>query len=256
VWPDEIVGKTCFLGHTPGEASPRAWKASPSLSVKRNLFLPLIGLDLIGESNRLFLETAAKHTQKGSTTGPIPLWKISLAVIPVWVGESLGKHPGDKNATFNKRSLRRLQHPRHLSRCEWQRIRHHHGHRCRAGEPSIALGHVDLIYDPHSASAFGADIALDEWQRRVQQVLPDGVQVRLAGAFHKRKIVKMLAAFRWNLRLLSYIAPRRRRVSSFNNTISVSRRAPPRRNWNRSRPRRQPSPNSRPPFSARPPLLA
>src|SRR5260370_15003029 len=82
------------------------------------------------------------------------------------------------------------------------------------------LGHVDLIYVRIPQSAFGADVALDEWQRRVQQVLPDGVQVRLAGA-STNEDRRMLAAFRWNLRLVSYIALV---VGAFliYNTISVS----------------------------------
>src|SRR6185436_7266270 len=44
-----------------------------------------------------------------------------------------------------------------------------------------------------------------EWRRRLQQILPEGVQLRPAGAATDENR-KMLAAFRWNLRLLSYIA--------------------------------------------------
>src|SRR5438046_6153480 len=62
--------------------------------------------------------------------------------------------------------------------------------------------------------------SLGDWQQRLRTVLPAGVEVRLRGTAtneHRR----MLAAFRWNLRLLSYISLI---VGAFliYNTISVS----------------------------------
>src|SRR6202011_3205601 len=61
---------------------------------------------------------------------------------------------------------------------------------------------------------------LEEWQQRLRQVVPPGVQVRAAGA-RTNENRRMLAAFRWNLKLLSYIALV---VGAFliYNTISVS----------------------------------
>ena len=65
-----------------------------------------------------------------------------------------------------------------------------------------------------------AQPSLDEWQARLSAALPAGVQVRLRGAGTEENR-KMLAAFRWNLRILSYIALV---VGAFliYNTISVS----------------------------------
>src|SRR6202035_590748 len=62
--------------------------------------------------------------------------------------------------------------------------------------------------------------SLEQWQRRLQDALPVGLEVRLAGAGTMENR-RMLAAFRWNLRLLSYIALV---VGAFliYNTISVS----------------------------------
>src|SRR5258706_5220727 len=62
------------------------------------------------------------------------------------------------------------------------------------------FGRVDriLIQVPQSPG-------LEVWQQRIQQALPDGVQVRAAGAGTNENR-RMLVAFRWNLRLLSYIA--------------------------------------------------
>jgi putative ABC transport system permease protein len=61
---------------------------------------------------------------------------------------------------------------------------------------------------------------LEEWQRKLAGVLPPGVEVRPQGTGTEENR-KMLAAFRWNLRLLSYIALV---VGAFliYNTISVS----------------------------------
>jgi putative ABC transport system permease protein len=62
--------------------------------------------------------------------------------------------------------------------------------------------------------------SLDEWQRRLRAVLPAGVEVRPQGT-GTNESRRMLAAFRWNLRLLSYVSLV---VGSFliYNTISVS----------------------------------
>src|SRR5215471_1224671 len=61
---------------------------------------------------------------------------------------------------------------------------------------------------------------LDEWQERLRGVLPAGIEVRPQGTGTEENR-KMLEAFRWNLRLLSYIALV---VGAFliYNTISVS----------------------------------
>src|SRR6267142_728816 len=62
--------------------------------------------------------------------------------------------------------------------------------------------------------------AVDEWQRRIARALPEGVQVRPQGSGTEANR-RMLAAFRWNLRILSYVALV---VGAFliYNTISVS----------------------------------
>src|SRR5262249_54017359 len=62
--------------------------------------------------------------------------------------------------------------------------------------------------------------ALAEWIQRCKQALPAGIDVRPAGSGTEENR-RMLAAFRWNLRLLSYIALV---VGAFliYNTISVS----------------------------------
>src|SRR5260370_35931566 len=62
--------------------------------------------------------------------------------------------------------------------------------------------------------------SLEEWQRRLESALPGGVEIRPQGTGTKENR-RMLAGFRWNLRLLSYISLV---VGAFliYNTISVS----------------------------------
>ena len=62
--------------------------------------------------------------------------------------------------------------------------------------------------------------SLETWQQRLRQALPEGMQVRPQGSGTDENR-RMLAAFRWNLRILSYIALL---VGAFliYNTISVS----------------------------------
>ncbi len=83
-------------------------------------------------------------------------------------------------------------------------------------------GRIDriLIKTPSDANAGSAMQSQDEWQRRLQAALPPGVSVRPEGSGTAENR-RMLSAFRWNLRLLSYIALI---VGAFliYNTISVS----------------------------------
>jgi len=216
--PDEIVGKLV--------SRPYDWRITPRMEgfaviVSEKKPLPLIGLDLIGESNRLFLErsaTVAAARAEKMDEKPDSVENL-IAGDSVWVGESLGTRPGDKlQLLINDRAASYIVRGTYPD--------------ANGNESAIVMdiaaaqstlnrpGRVDLIYVRIPQSAFGADLALDDWQRRIQQVLPDGVQVRLAGASTNENR-KMLAAFRWNLRLLSYIALV---VGAFliYNTISVS----------------------------------
>ena len=210
--PDEMVGKLV--------SRPYDWRITPRMEgfaviSNERKTLPLIGLDLIAGRNQLFLGHSAAAT---STHADSPFENL-LARDSIWVGESLGKRPGDKmqlligdrSASFTVRGT----YPD-----------------ANGNESAIVMdiaaaqsaldrsGRVDRIFVRIPQSSSGTDIALAEWQRRIQQVLPEGVQVRLAGASTNENR-NVLAAFRWNLRLLSYIALV---VGAFliYNTISVS----------------------------------
>jgi putative ABC transport system permease protein len=213
--PEELVGKLAGLPHD-WRITPRIEDYAVMADSKRTI--PLIGLDLIAESERFPWQrsTALAPNGKNAAHFGLPLESIS-AGNSIWVGESLAKRPGDTLQLFiNDRSG----------------IYVVRGTFADAGgsEPAIVMdiaaaqlalrrsGRVDRIYI--AIPPLDSSTSLEEWQRRVQQVLPEGVQVQTAGASTSENR-KMLAAFRWNLRLLSYIALL---VGAFliYNTISVS----------------------------------
>jgi putative ABC transport system permease protein len=67
---------------------------------------------------------------------------------------------------------------------------------------------------------------IQEWQQKINGILPEGIQVREQGAGTEENR-KMLTAFRWNLRLLSYIALVVGAFLIFNTiSVSVVRRRP------------------------------
>lgn len=213
--PEELVGKLAVLPYN-FRITPRMEDYAVLADAKRTL--PLLGLDLIAESERLSLPPSKSRqpNEKTAANFRVPLEKL-IARDSIWVSESLGKRPGENlQLLINDRSgiyIVRGTFPD-----------------TGGNEPAIVMdiaaaqlalrrtGRVDRIYI--SIPPLDSLTSLEEWQRRVQQVLPEGVQVQTAGASTNENR-KMLAAFRWNLRLLSYIALV---VGAFliYNTISVS----------------------------------
>jgi len=214
--PEAIAGKLA--------TQPFDWRITPRMEdfavlPEMKKTLPLVGLDLVGEANDLSLNSP-KTVAKGSlrdTLGDL------AAGNSIWVGESLGKTRGD--------SLQLLinDHPATYV----VRGTYPDG---GGNESAIVMdiasaqaalgraGRLDRIYIrvPEAASivSHGTPVSLNEWQTRAEQVLQPGVHLRTAGASTDENR-KMLSAFRWNLKLLSYIALI---VGAFliYNTISVS----------------------------------
>ena len=213
--PEELVGKLATLPY-PWRIAARMEDYAVLADTKKTL--PLIGLDLIAESQRpSFLASGlAPSNEKTPVNFSQPL-KNLIAPDSIWVGQSLGKQPGDSLQLFiNDQAgnfVVRGTFP-DASGNETAIV-------MDIAAAQLALrrtGRVDRIYI--SVPPLDSSASLEEWQRRVQQVLPEGVQVQPAGASTNENR-KMLAAFRWNLRLLSYIALV---VGAFliYNTISVS----------------------------------
>jgi putative ABC transport system permease protein len=176
--------------------------------------LPLIGIDLIGEGSRFILEGAAKTSTPSKNASNETSFEQLLEPTSIWVGASLKKNPGD--------TLELLINDRNYI-CTVRGVYPDSKGTENAIVMDIAAaqrtlgrtGTLDriLIKLPHNAD-------LGEWKKKLEAALPEGVQIRPQGSGTAENR-KMLAAFRWNLRLLSYIALV---VGAFliYNTISVS----------------------------------
>lgn len=186
--PENLVGTLVVMPY-PLRITPRIEDYAVVATTKQTV--PLVGLDLVAEGS--------SAPSPVGFTGPDGPWKYLAARDSIWVSESLGWKSGesiallinDRIATYQVRGVFPDSH---------------------AGTPAIVMdisaaqmatrrvGRVDriLIRFPPSQS-------LEGWERRIREALPEGVQVRAAGA-RTNENRRMLAAFRWNLQLLSYIA--------------------------------------------------
>jgi len=201
--PEKLVGTLATLPYAL-RVEPRVEDYAAVPETKQTV--PLIGLDFV-----------AKASQPSGAAFPTTQSEDALKNLDadrIWVGESLGRKAGERIPLLINDQIRTYTV---------------HGvfPDPRGNAPAIVMdiaaaqkalnrpGRVDrvLIKTPPSAS-------LEEWQGRLTQALPVGVLVRPAGAGTTGNR-RMLAAFRWNLQLLSYIALV---VGAFliYNTISVS----------------------------------
>ena len=176
--------------------------------------LPLIGLDLIAEGSRYVLQQGVERQSSGEKQSMEESVREMEDPGSIWVSASLGKKSGEHlSLMINDRVVD----------CVVRRVLPASSANEKAVLMDIAaaqrvvnrFGRVDriLIKLPGNGN-------VKEWQERLQSILRPGVEVRLQGAGTEENR-KMLAAFRWNLRLLSYIALV---VGAFliYNTISVS----------------------------------
>jgi putative ABC transport system permease protein len=176
--------------------------------------LPLIGLDLIAESSGYISQGSPNTSAQPSDGSPAESLKRMQDPASIWVGSSLGKNPGDQlQLLINDRTLH----------CTVRGVYPDSNGNDGAVLMDIAaaqkalnrFGRVDRILLKLPA---GAD--LNASQERIQSALAPGIEVHPRGTATNENR-KMLAAFRWNLRLLSYIALV---VGAFliYNTISIS----------------------------------
>jgi putative ABC transport system permease protein len=171
--------------------------------------LPLIGLDLISESNNDSPQSRAFDTVDAENA-----LQYLNDMNSVWVGSRLGYKPGGR--------IRLLVND-HTREYVVRGIFNDQNEGVSAIVMDIAtaqrelgrIGRVDrvLLKVPDEPS-------IEEWQRRIRDALPSGIEVRHEGSGTAENR-KMLSAFRWNLRVLSYVALV---VGAFliYNTISVS----------------------------------
>ncbi|HEV2101520.1 MAG TPA: FtsX-like permease family protein [Candidatus Acidoferrum sp.] len=200
-------------------AQPFSMRISPriedfAVDTRTRETLPLIGLDLIAEGSRYAppADSDAANTKRKETMEE----SVRDLENPesVWVSAGMGKKPGnDISLLINDRVLD----------CVVRGVIP-----ASSGNENAIL--MDIAGAQRALNRFGrvdriliklpANSNLEKWQRQLSGVVPPGVEVRRQGAGTEENR-KMLAAFRWNLRLLSYIALV---VGAFliYNTISVS----------------------------------
>ena len=208
--PDAVVGMLATQP-IPLRFSPRIEDFATILSNKETL--PLIGIDMIAEGGR-YVGADNPQMTNGSPDSPARALRRLEEPTSVWVGSSLGKKPGDQIELLinDQTSLYTVRGVYPDSGGNESAIVMDLAGADRALKRAGRLDRI-LLKIPESANP-------EEWQKRIAALLPTGVEIRPqgTGTVENRK---MLAAFRWNLRLLSYIALV---VGAFliYNTISVS----------------------------------
>ena len=209
--PEEIAGVLATLPY-PIRVTPRIEDYAMTADGKTSL--PLIGLDLVAEGSAY-----AQH--ESTSAGMFPWQKTFQQALEslgdkdsIWAGSSLGYKTGDHvslliNDQVRDYTVRGVYPDSNGSEAAIVMD-------VAAAQNALArYGRVDriLLKVPETPS-------LEIWQQRLRGVLPAGIEVHSQGTGTNENR-RMLAAFRWNLRLLSYISLV---VGAFliYNTISVS----------------------------------
>jgi putative ABC transport system permease protein len=168
--------------------------------------LPFLGLDLI-----------AHRREQQSENSDLQNIARQLAADPIWVGRRLGLRRGDHvtlliNDSLHDFTVEGVLKNRAGEIGEDNAIVADIGLAQQVTGKLRKLDSIDLTLPP--------DRSLDYWRQLLIRKLPAGISVQLQGA-RTDENRKMLAAFRWNLHVLSYIALL---VGAFliYNTISIS----------------------------------
>jgi putative ABC transport system permease protein len=175
--------------------------------------LPLVGVDLIAEGSNFTGANSPAHLS-ASTQDPEEALRDLESPDTIYVGSSLGHKTGDHlelliNDQIKTYTIRGVYPD------------------ANGNESAIVM---DIAAAQRALTRFGRvdriliklpdTPSLEIWQQRLKSVLPSGLDVRPQGSSTAENR-RMLQAFRWNLRLLSYISLV---VGAFliYNTISVS----------------------------------
>jgi putative ABC transport system permease protein len=228
--PEDVVGKLAQLPYSLRISA----RIEDYAAIDGKRTVPLLGLDLVAEGQN--------HSEAANAfplENPADALKYLGDDDSVWIGQSLGYRAGDRIPLLINDRMRD-----YIVRGVFP----DDGGNAAAIVMDIApaqralgrVGHVDriLVKVPEKDDGGSSRIAsAAEWEQRLRGtgtasgsameggatsagILPEGVELRVAGTGTDENR-KMLAAFRWNLKLLSYIALV---VGAFliYNTISVS----------------------------------
>ncbi|HYS22573.1 MAG TPA: ABC transporter permease, partial [Candidatus Eisenbacteria bacterium] len=209
--PESVVGTLATLPYSI-RVSPRIEDYAVITATKKSL--PLIGLDVVAEGGVYAQGNSEKTGMSQIGSGSENVLEHLGDADSIWVGSSAGYKVGD-----------------HVELLINDRVRNYTVRGVypdsNGNESAIVM---DLAAAQQALSRYGRvdrillkvpeTPSLDDWQQRLRGVLPTGVEIRPQGT-GTNEDRRMLAAFRWNLRLLSYISLV---VGAFliYNTISVS----------------------------------
>jgi putative ABC transport system permease protein len=209
--PETVVGKLAALPY-PIRISPRIEDYAVIADFKNSV--PLIGLDFVAEGSVHANNQGWNDSSASSPEESEPALGHLGEYDSIWVGASLGRKAGDRiplliNDQISEYTVRGVYPD------------------ANGTESAVVM---DLAAAQHSLNRFGRvdrillkvpqTASLEQWQQRLRAILPPGVEIRPQGT-GRNENRRMLAAFDWNLRLLSYISLI---VGAFfiYNTISVS----------------------------------
>jgi putative ABC transport system permease protein len=209
--PEGVVGTIATLPYSI-RISSRIEDSAVISDTKQ--IIPLIGLDLVAEGGSAVNTAISASSWSESFASSDDAMSFLQSPDSIWVGASLGRKPGDQlrlliNDQVREFTVRGVYPDSNGSASAIVMD-------LAAAQRALnRFGRVDriLLKVPEAPS-------LEEWQQHLRAALPIGVEVRTQGTGTNENR-RMLAAFRWNLRLLSYIALV---VGAFliYNTISVS----------------------------------
>ena len=194
--PEDAIEKLASLPY-PIRISPRIQDYAILADSKKSL--PLIGLDLVAEAgarNESWLSAAG-------ASQPQETFALAFEHLgdndSIWVGSSLGYKPGDRVPLLINDQVRE-----YVIRGVYPDS--------NGNEAAIVM---DIAAAQRALTRYGRVDrillkvlpvpSIEEWTQRFRAALPPGVEIRPQGAATTENR-RMLAAFRWNLRLLSYIS--------------------------------------------------
>ena len=210
--PDRVVGGLATLPYAI-QVRPRIEDYAVIMATKQTV--PLIGLDFVGD-----------HPQglnsSNENSGTVSDLAHASNENSVWISDHFGAASGskiglqinDRPAQYDVRGV--LKDSSDSGGLVLMDI-------ATAQRAVNRLGRVDrvLIKLPPNST-----VSLDEWEQRLRPALPAGVELRREGA-QTSENRRMLSAFRWNLRILSYVALVVGAFLIFNTiSVSVVRRRP------------------------------
>lgn len=208
---EDVFGK---LSRQPFPLRLSAHVEDYAVIVETKETLPLLGVDFIAEGDQYLRESPQDNFQEKSNNSDEESLRQLEDPSSIWVGSSLKKSPGD--------TIQLLMNDQTFL-CMVRGV-----YPDSNGNESAIL--MDIGAAQRKLNRFGRvdrvlvklpkESNIQEWQKRISDVLPTGVEVRPQGTGTDENR-KMLTAFRWNLRLLSYIALVVGAFLIFN-TISVS----------------------------------